>query len=355
MLITLALHPGRAGAVRSPASCCSASSTSSSRTRPDASSVSMADSASWPTTRWRRSTRICRCGCCCGCACMAGVNHAPRSRRPKSLPSAASCSARPDRHQLAVPRGAPRSLGIELAARAVVGDDRARDSRRIFAAALSRADLVVLTGGLGPTDDDLTRDVVSDVLGLQMREDAAIVAQHREPLRAARPADARGEPSAGDWCPPAPCRSTIRTEPRPGLYIEHQGHVVVLLPGPPRELQPMFDGLCEGPLLERAGAERLFKEALFVAGRGESHVEEIAQPLYSRWTAEIAADRDDHPGDARTSRAAPDASGPRSRERARRARARRARNSQRRSATTSSARTGDRWRKSSARCSPSVR
>jgi PncC family amidohydrolase len=62
--------------------------------------------------------------------------------------------------------------------------------------------------------------------------------------------------------------------------------VIVLLPGPPRELQPMFDALCEGPLLARAGSERIFRESLFVAGRGESHVEEIAQPLYSRWVAE---------------------------------------------------------------------
>jgi nicotinamide-nucleotide amidase len=72
----------------------------------------------------------------------------------------------------------------------------------------------------------------------------------------------------------------------PGLFIEHEDRVVVLLPGPPRELQPMFDELCSRVLLARAGAERLFKEVLFIAGRGESHVEEIAQPIYSPWATE---------------------------------------------------------------------
>jgi nicotinamide-nucleotide amidase len=72
----------------------------------------------------------------------------------------------------------------------------------------------------------------------------------------------------------------------PGLFIEHEGRAIVLLPGPPRELQPMFDALCEGPLRGRAGRWRIHKASLAVAGRGESQVEEIAQPLYSKWTRE---------------------------------------------------------------------
>ena len=187
----------------------------------------------------------------------------------------------------------------------------ARDSRRIFAAALSRSDLVVLTGGLGPTDDDLTRDVVSASLGLEMREDPAIVAQIAS--RFARRGLRMPEVNRRQAMVPAGAVSLDNPNgTAPGLYIEHQGHVVVLLPGPPRELQPMFDGLCEGPLLARAGAERLFKEVLFVAGRGESHVEEIAQPHLFAVGRRIAADRDDDPGDARSGRTAPDASGPRS-------------------------------------------
>jgi nicotinamide-nucleotide amidase len=175
-------------------------------------------------------------------------------------------------------------LGIELRAKAVVGDERARLAA-VLASALLRSDLVVLTGGLGPTDDDLTRDVVAGVLGLEMREESAIVAQIEE--RFAR----RGlrMPQVNRRQAMVPVGAVSLDNPNgtaPGLFIEHDDRVVVLLPGPPRELQPMFDELCSGALLARAGTERLFKELLFVAGRGESHVEEIAQPIYSRWTAE---------------------------------------------------------------------
>src|SRR5260370_13870923 len=69
-------------------------------------------------------------------------------------------------------------IGIDLHVKSVVGDER-DDLANVFREALERADVVVLTGGLGPTDDDLTRDVVSDVLGLPMTIDDAIVTKIR--------------------------------------------------------------------------------------------------------------------------------------------------------------------------------
>ena len=60
----------------------------------------------------------------------------------------------------------------------------------------------------------------------------------------------------------------------------------MLLPGPPRELQPMLNALCEGALGARAAGDRVYRTSLFVTGRGESHVEELAQPLYSVWRSE---------------------------------------------------------------------
>jgi nicotinamide-nucleotide amidase len=193
------------------------------------------------------------------------------------------------------------SLGIELRGKAVVGDDRTRLAS-VFRTALERADLVILTGGLGPTDDDLTREVVAGVLGLQVREDPAIVAQIEE--RFAR----RGlrMPQVNRRQAMVPIGASALDNPNgtaPGLFIDyegdfrgdqqgehhgaHHGRVVVLLPGPPRELQPMFDALCAGALRTRVGSARIQTETLFVAGGGESHVEEIAQPIYSRWTGEV--------------------------------------------------------------------
>jgi nicotinamide-nucleotide amidase len=178
-------------------------------------------------------------------------------------------------------------LGVQLRGKSVVGDDRSRLAD-VFRAALTRADLVVLTGGLGPTDDDLTREAVAEVLELEMREDPAIVTQIQE--RFAR----RGlrMPDVNRRQAMVPRGATVLDNPNgtaPGLLIQHGDHVVVLLPGPPRELQPMFDAVCERVLAARAGTFRVYKATLFVAGRGESHVEEIAQPIYSRWTSEDPA------------------------------------------------------------------
>ena len=176
------------------------------------------------------------------------------------------------------------SLGIELRAKSVVGDDRSR-LEAILRGALSRAELVILTGGLGPTDDDLTREVVAGTLGLPLREDPAILAQIQERFAA------RGlrMPHVNRKQAMVPEGAAVLGNPRgtaPGLSIEHDGRIVVLLPGPPREMQPMFDDVCAATLNARAGGARIQQAKLFVAGRGESHVEEIAQPIYSRWLRE---------------------------------------------------------------------
>ena len=183
------------------------------------------------------------------------------------------------------------ALGIEVKGKCVVGDDRAR-LRTAFMDALARSDLVVLTGGLGPTDDDLTREVVAEALGLKLFEDAAITARIAE--RFAR----RGMrmPEVNRRQAMVPEGATSLPNPHgsaPGLFIEVNEKVTVLLPGPPRELQPMLSvltdtGSSQGLLAARAGAERLYKVSLFTTQRSESHIEEIAQPIYSRW-------RDDDP------------------------------------------------------------
>ena len=177
------------------------------------------------------------------------------------------------------------SLGIDLRIKAVVGDER-DDLAAVFRQALERSDVIVLTGGLGPTDDDLTRDVVSDVLGLPMTIDDAIVAQIRARF------ERRGltMPDVNRRQAQVPRGAVVLDNPNgtaPGLFISgtgtHAGRIVVLLPGPPRELQPMFDLVCSGPLRERAGPERSYRASLFLTGKGESHVEQLIQPIYARW------------------------------------------------------------------------
>ena len=173
------------------------------------------------------------------------------------------------------------ALGIELRTKSVVGDDR-DDLASVFRQALSRADLVILTGGLGPTDDDLTREVVADVLGLPLDEDPSILDGIK------RRFERRGltMPPVNRRQAMVPRGATVLPNPNgtaPGLWLEHDGRVVVLLPGPPREMQPMVEALCAGPLRERAGEERLYRATLFVTARAESDVEQHVQPVYSRW------------------------------------------------------------------------
>jgi nicotinamide-nucleotide amidase len=173
------------------------------------------------------------------------------------------------------------SLGIDLRAKTVVGDSR-REVADCLRRALDRADLVVLTGGLGPTDDDVTREAVSDVLGVPLVEDPAIVERLAQRFA-----------SRGLRMPEVNRRQAMVLQggvaldnpngTAPGQMIERGDQLVLLLPGPPRELKPMMDAVAGRALVARVGNERFFRTTLFIVGRGESHVEELAQPIYSTW------------------------------------------------------------------------
>ena len=173
------------------------------------------------------------------------------------------------------------ALGIQLTGKAVVGDDRPR-LRDVFMSALDRADVVLLSGGLGPTDDDVTRDVVADALGLRLVEDPSITERirHRFERRGMR----MPEVNRRQAMVPDGARVLANAHgTAPGLFLESP-KIVILLPGPPRELRAILDALCAagGALAERAGRERIHRVSLFTTGRSESHVEELAQPIYSK-------------------------------------------------------------------------
>lgn len=177
------------------------------------------------------------------------------------------------------------ALGIDVQAKAVVGDDR-EELTRLFNAMRSRVDLVVLTGGLGPTDDDVTREAVAAALGRSLSEDQSIT----ERLRARFAA--RGFP------PPmpeinrrqamVPDGATVIENTRgsaPGLWLDDdEGRVVLLLPGPPRELRPMLTVLVDGPLRARGSGASLLRRVMKIAGRIESQTDQELQPLYREWT-----------------------------------------------------------------------
>ncbi len=172
-------------------------------------------------------------------------------------------------------------LGIAVAFKAIVGDSRAELTAHI-AHALSLHPIMVLTGGLGPTDDDLTREVVAAHLGLPLEHDPLIVAAIERRFAS------RGweMPAVNRRQAQVPRGATVLQNPHgtaPGLWIEDGDRKIALLPGPPREMKPMMDGDVRRRLSAIAGDVRLYRRLIRVSGKGESLVEEIVQPIYSRW------------------------------------------------------------------------
>ena len=174
------------------------------------------------------------------------------------------------------------ALGIAVIIKAVVGDDRA-ELASLLRSLLERADIVVLCGGLGPTDDDVTREVVADVLGRTLSEDGAIT-ERLQARFAARFDGAMPDINRRQAMVPAGARIIENTRgSAPGLWLDAGDQVVLLLPGPPRELQPMLLAVVEGPLRARASGVALIRRIVRVAGRIESQVEEQLRPLYREW------------------------------------------------------------------------
>ncbi len=174
--------------------------------------------------------------------------------------------------------------GIEVRAKAIVGDRRG-DLEAVLRAALARTDLVVLCGGLGPTDDDLTREAVAAVTGRALRERPDLLdgIRQRFAARGARmPEINRRQAMVPDGADVLP--NGFGTAP--GLWLEHDGRILLLLPGPPAELKPMVERVVEERLAPLAGTGRLSRRVLRLCGRTESEVDELAAPVYSRWVSQ---------------------------------------------------------------------
>jgi competence/damage-inducible protein CinA-like protein len=172
-------------------------------------------------------------------------------------------------------------LGIEIVRKTVVGDDRAL-LLEAFRDAVNRVPLTIASGGLGPTEDDLTRETVAELLGRRLVRNDAIV----------RAIEARFR-SFGRVMPDTNIRQAMVPEgaepldnPRgtaPGLWLEDRERTIALLPGPPRELKPMFREQILPRLQRRISSVRMYHRELRVTGLGESHVDSLAGPVYTRY------------------------------------------------------------------------
>jgi len=172
-------------------------------------------------------------------------------------------------------------LGIEVKLKTIVGDDDARLEEAIKDAT-RRSKVVITTGGLGPTEDDITRKITARALGKRLLLDENVLAEIRQRFQ-----------SFGVAMPERNSRQAMVIEDAevlpnpngtaPGMFLEHNGTAIVLLPGPPREMQPMFSNHVVPKLEQRSGSLRVVRRMLRVAGMGESAVDEKIAPVYTKY------------------------------------------------------------------------
>ncbi len=174
------------------------------------------------------------------------------------------------------------AIGVPIGFRGIVGDEEERIAAAIRHA-LERSELVLVSGGLGPTADDRTRDAACRALGISMRLDEGIL----EGLRARFQKRGIEMPEVNRKQAMVPEGATVLENRRgtaPGLFLETlQGRILVLLPGPPRELEPMFDEQVL-PRLSRVAGEVFYRtRKLWVAGLPESAVEQKTVSTYQAY------------------------------------------------------------------------
>jgi len=176
------------------------------------------------------------------------------------------------------------TIGYDVRLKAVVADDIG-ELARVVESALAWADLIVITGGLGPTEDDMTRDAVARALGITLDVDESIVERIRE--RFAR----RGMtmPDINRRQAMVPRGAEVLPNPNgtaPGLWLERGSTALVLLPGPPREMKPMLEAVIAERLAPKSGGGGLFRRVLKITGRAESDVDAQASPVSVAWTSQ---------------------------------------------------------------------
>ena len=172
-------------------------------------------------------------------------------------------------------------LGIEVVRKTVVGDHRELMAEA-FRDALNRVPLIIASGGLGPTEDDLTRETVAELLRRKLKRNDEIVRAIEARFRSF----GREMPEANLRQAMVPEGAEVLENPRgtaPGLWIEDNERMIALLPGPPRELKPMFLERVATRLGRKLSGARMFHRELRVTGLGESHVDQRIKPVYTRF------------------------------------------------------------------------
>ena len=173
-------------------------------------------------------------------------------------------------------------LGLNVYYQTTVGDNEERLSE-VIRTALNRSDIVVLNGGLGPTEDDLTKETCAKVMGLPLVKDAHTEERLKEYYRGRK----KEELPDSNWkqalIPEGAVVFDNENGTAPGLVVEKDGKTAILLPGPPGELYPMVEKqLC--PYLQNKNSDVILSQMIKICGYGESKVEEMILDLIDKQT-----------------------------------------------------------------------
>ena len=174
-------------------------------------------------------------------------------------------------------------LGVEVRHKSIVGDNRA-DLAAAAKLAMKRSDIIIFMGGLGPTEDDLTREAVADALGLKLQRDPQILVKLEE--RFAK----RGWKMSANNAKQADVLTSATVLPNPvgsapGQWIggkyDGQERFLMLLPGPPYELKALFEAECLPRLQAKIPAQHIAVRVLKMAMMPESQVDAQVAPIYT--------------------------------------------------------------------------
>ena len=174
------------------------------------------------------------------------------------------------------------ALGVEVRRKLVVGDHRALLAAAVRQA-LAHVEIVALTGGLGPTEDDVTRDAVADALGrkLFLRQDLRHQLEERFRRMQRRMAENNlRQAYVVEGAEPLPNPKGTA----PGQWLEHDGRVIMLLPGPPHELKAVFANECLTRLKRWLPPQVIRTRFYRVAGMGESDLDQLISPVYAKYS-----------------------------------------------------------------------
>jgi nicotinamide-nucleotide amidase len=172
-------------------------------------------------------------------------------------------------------------LGVEVVAKCVIGDDRERLAAAIRDA-MSRSPILIISGGLGPTEDDVTRDAVAQALERKLVFHDEIATWLAERFAKARRKMAEINKRQAFLVAGAEMLSNDRGT-APGQWVEESGSVAMLLPGPPHELKSMFERHCI-PRLARLVPKQVIRTLfLRVTGMPESDLDELISPVYKKY------------------------------------------------------------------------